>query len=71
MQNSNAPNSGSDDPTRWVSVPEAAQVLGVHPMTLYRLARLDRVPHLRVGRTVRVNLPALEEFLSRHRAEEV
>ena len=55
---------------RWVSVPEAASILGVAAQTLYRLARLDRVPHIRVGRIVRVNLHTLEEFLSR-RAEEV
>ena len=54
---------------RWVSVPEAAETLGVNAATLYRLARQNRVPHIRVGRTVRVNLTALEEFLSHGQVE--
>ena len=54
---------------RWVSVQEAAETFGVNAATLYRLARQNRVPHIRVGRTVRVNLTALEEFLSHGQVE--
>ena len=54
---------------RWVSVPEAASILGVAAQTLYRLARLDRVPHIRVGRRVRVHLSTLEDFFSRRSAD--
>ena len=66
----NATTTNSQDDARWVSVPEAAEVLGVHPMTLYRLARRNVVPHIRLGRTVRVNMTELKEVLTRGPAEE-
>lgn len=43
------------EPEGFVTFPTAqmARVLGIHPKTLARLARENRVPHLRVGRVLR------------------
>ena len=50
---------------RTVSLPEAAAILGISENTAYRLAARDGrlcagVPALRVGRQLRVGIPALD-----------
>jgi excisionase family DNA binding protein len=48
---------------RWLTIPEAAARLGIHPRTGYRLARQGVLPLIRVGvRRYRVPLAALEEM---------
>lgn len=49
-----------------VSVSEAAQMLGVSPSTAYRLARENRIPVIRIGSSVRVNLRQLEKWIEEH-----
>ena len=46
-----------------VSVARAAEVLGVHPWTLYRWAREGRIPAIKLGRSVRFRVAALEEWM--------
>lgn len=46
-----------------IGVEEAARVLGVHPYTLYRWAREGRVPCVRLGRSVRFRVAALQEWM--------
>lgn len=46
-----------------VSVPEAARLLGIGRNTAYELVRLGRLPHVRIGRTIRVPLQALHVWL--------
>lgn len=45
------------------SVPEAGKALGIGRCTAFRLAREGKIPVLRLGKKLRVPLPALEELL--------
>jgi excisionase family DNA binding protein len=47
-----------------ISAAEAAQLLGVHPVTILRWARKGRVPHLRLGRKVKFRVSALNSWSS-------
>lgn len=49
-----------------ISIPEAAKLLGVSVSTAYRLARENRIPVIRIGASVRVNLRQLEAWISAH-----
>lgn len=46
-----------------VTAAEAAAVLGLAPVTVYRMAADGRLPSVRVGRTVRVPTAHLLELL--------
>jgi excisionase family DNA binding protein len=46
-----------------ISVPEAAQLLGVSRMTAYSAVREGTIPSLRIGRRVLVPRVALERLL--------
>jgi excisionase family DNA binding protein len=48
---------------RWISVREAADYLGCHIQTCYRLLYLGQLPGARVGRSVRIDLKKLQEQL--------
>jgi excisionase family DNA binding protein len=48
---------------RALTVSEAARVLGVHKLTLYRYIRQGRIPALRIGTCVRLNPKALAEYV--------
>jgi excisionase family DNA binding protein len=50
-------------------VQELARLLGVSPSLVYREARLGRLAHFRVGRTVRIPADAAEEFMRKVRVE--
>jgi excisionase family DNA binding protein len=43
---------------------QLAEVLQVTPRTVYSLARQGRIPHLRVGRSLRFRLEQVEEALA-------
>ena len=49
-----------------ISVSEAAKILGVSNSTAYRLARENRIPVIRIGSSVRVNLRQLEKWIEEH-----
>jgi excisionase family DNA binding protein len=53
----------SDAPRATMSVPEAAQVLGVGRDAAYRAVARGEIPHLRVGRRILVPVAALERML--------
>lgn len=60
------------DVTRLLDVTQAASVLGVHPGTLYRMARARRIPCIRIGqRVLRFDPRALDEFLRQSTVEVV
>jgi len=42
-----------------LSIKEAAQVLGLHPQTIYRKIARGELPAMRFGRTIRLSLAAL------------
>ncbi len=47
-----------------ISIPEAARLVGLHPDTLYRLARSGQFePAIKIGDRWRVSVPRLERFL--------
>jgi excisionase family DNA binding protein len=47
-----------------ISAAEAAQLLGIHPVTILRWAREGRVPHLRLGRKVKFRVSELNSWSS-------
>ena len=47
-----------------ISVPEAARRIGLHPDTVYRLARCGQfTPAIQIGARWRVSVPRLERYL--------
>ncbi len=51
---------------RLLNVREAAQYLGLEVDTIYRKARLREVPCVKVGRALRFDVTALEQFIEEH-----
>ena len=51
---------------RLLNVREAAQYLGLEVDTIYRKARLREVPCVKVGRALRFDVKALEQFIEKH-----
>src|SRR5579871_1146124 len=47
-----------------ISATEAAQLLGIHPVTILRWARKGRIPHLRLGRKVKFRVSELNSWSS-------
>ncbi len=45
-------------------VSEAAAVIGLSKSLVYRLVLADEIPHVRVGRSVRIPRAALEEWIA-------
>ncbi len=51
---------------RLLTVREAAEYLGLSEDTMYRKARLRQLPSVKVGRSLRFDLKALEAFVEQH-----
>jgi excisionase family DNA binding protein len=51
---------------RLLNVREAAQYLGLEVDTIYRKARLREVPCVKVGRALRFDVKALEQYIEQH-----
>ena len=47
----------------WVSYPEAERFSGLSHTSLWRRVRSGEIKSARVGRSVRINLPSLREFM--------
>ena len=56
----------SSNGRRLLNVREAAQYLGLEVDTIYRKARLREVPCVKVGRALRFDVKALEQFIEKH-----
>ena len=63
MENLENTSPGTEK-TRWLSTSQAATTFGVSSASLYRLARQNLIPHIRVGRAIRFNLTELEKVFS-------
>lgn len=50
----------------WLSAKEVSIVLGISRSAVYALLRRGELPHYRFGRRIRIALPALAEYVSRH-----
>ena len=53
---------------RLLTIREMAEYLRVNPFTVYRWVAQKRIPHLRVGRTLRFRLDDVNNFM-RERAQ--
>ena len=49
----------------WVSYPEAGRYSGLSHTTLWRYVSSGELKAARVGRSVRIHLPALQKFMER------
>jgi excisionase family DNA binding protein len=47
-----------------LTVKEAAAFLKLSPDTIYRATKAGTLPHVRIGRSIRLSREALEEYLS-------
>lgn len=56
---------------RLLNVTEAAQYLGLEVDTVYKKSRLREVPCVKVGRSLRFDLRALERFVEQHTIETI
>ena len=52
-------------PRRWISCKECAEVLGLNVQTVYQKFYRHEIPGARIGRTVRIDLKALETQLEK------
>ncbi len=53
----------------WISYPEAERYSGLSHTTLWRYVTSGKLKAARVGRSVRIHLPSLREFME-HASEE-
>ena len=52
-----------------VGVERAAQLLGIRTSTLYVWCEQERIPHVRLGRSLRFEVDALQRWIAEHRVE--
>jgi excisionase family DNA binding protein len=55
----------------WISYPEAERYSGLSHTTLWRYVSTRRLKAARIGRSVRIHLPTLREFMERASEEAV
>ena len=54
---------------RLLTVQEAAQYLGLQEDTMYKKARLRELPSVKVGRSLRFDVVALDRYVEQHTIE--
>ena len=69
MTNRSAVGSNDGVGKRLLTPKEAAEYLGLAVDTVYRQARLRKLPSVKVGRSLRFDLKALERFVERNTIE--
>ena len=55
----------------WISYPEAERYSGLSHTTLWRYVTSGKLKAARVGRSVRIHLPSLREFMERASEEAI
>jgi len=63
------PRHNSSVARRLLNVVEAAQYLGLQVDTVYKKARLRELPSVKVGRSLRFDMEALQRFIEEHTIE--
>ena len=53
----------------WISYPEAERYSGLSHTTLWRYVSTGQLKAARVGRSVRIHLPSLKEFMEERASE--
>ena len=56
---------------RLLNVVEAARYLGLQVDTIYKKARLRELPCVKVGRSLRFDIEALQRFIEQHTIETI
>ena len=56
---------------RLLNVREAARYLGLQVDTVYKKARLRELPYVKVGRSLRFDVEALQRFIEKHTIETI
>ena len=56
-------NTANTTPTTWLTTREMAARIGLHEITLLKMARRRRIPCLRAGRAIRFNPEQVEAAL--------
>lgn len=49
----------------WITTAEAAEYLGVHQNTLYRLVKENKVPYGKIGKSLRFKKSQMDEFMKK------
>lgn len=62
-QNGTTHTAGNQGITRLLSASEVAEILGVRKMRVYALLKSGIIPVVRLGRQVRVNKDALDDWI--------
>ena len=65
------PRHNSSVARRLLNVVEAAQYLGLQVDTVYKKARLRELPSVKVGRSLRFDMEALQRFIEEHTIETI
>ena len=65
------PRHNSNVVKRLLNVEEAAQYLGLQVDTIYKKARLRELPSVKVGRSLRFDVVALERYVEQHTIETI
>lgn len=66
MTTCHMPGSNGGIGKRLLNVREAAQYLGLKVDTVYKKSRLRELPSVKVGRSLRFDVKALERFVEQH-----
>ena len=48
---------------RLLKVDDVAEILGMHPQTVYRMARQGKIPSVKIGRSLRFDSEEIEEWI--------
>ena len=54
-----------------MTLKEAAQKLGIAPLTLYTWCQMKKIPYFKIGRFVRFDERDLDRFIAQQRVEQV
>ena len=65
------PRHNSSVARRLLNVVETAQYLGLQVDTVYKKARLRELPSVKVGRSLRFDMEALQRFIEEHTIESI
>jgi excisionase family DNA binding protein len=71
MTNSGTVESNGGVGRRLLDPKEAAVYLGLKVNTIYKKARLRELPFVKVGRSLRFDLQALERYVEQHTIETI
>lgn len=55
---------------RTITIPQAAEVLGIHPRRAYQLAERGQLPGvIRLGRSIRIRVAALRQWMEQQESQ--